>query len=229
MVLKLAFGMIRFAALVWFVIVWYVVLWLYELKKKNCKFICGKQWMRPQMHRIICSVSRCKRIGSFVVGCVSRNSFSVCNVNLNWWFQNTVLGPVILSILVAYHTLILTMCNITTWISHVHYLSIMEVPVTQNSVCCMVCIVEQSLYDTDAALRDSSVSPLYVWEGSCCSSLHTWVNCCPNLRSFCCGSRIQFMSYKLCIATGGGHVDSFILFVGNMTSSWAREEHNQTI
>jgi len=67
------------------------------------------------------------------------------------------MGPVILSILIAYHSLILTMCNSTTWISRVHCLSIVEVPVTQNSVCYMIYIVEQSLYDTVAALRDSSV------------------------------------------------------------------------
>ena len=132
------------------------------------------------------------------------------------------MGPVILSILIAYHSLILTMCNSTTWISHVHSLSIMEVPVTQNSVCYMIYIVEQSLYDTDAALRDSSVGPLYAWKGSCCLSVYMWVNCCPNLCDFSCSSRILFVSYELCIATGMGHVDLFILSVGNTTSSWAR-------
>jgi hypothetical protein len=81
------------------------------------------------MHRIICSVSWCTRVSSSVVGRVSRNSFSMRNVSVNWWFQNTVMGPVILATLVAHHSLILTMCNSTIWISHVHYFSIMEVPI----------------------------------------------------------------------------------------------------
>ena len=67
-------------------------------------------------------VSWLKCVGYFVVRRV-QETVSMCNVCVIWWFRNKIIGPVILATVMARHSLIITMCNSITWISHVHCFS----------------------------------------------------------------------------------------------------------